>query len=387
MSEPDYSTTLPFSQSVFMQNLDNSLHALVSGIDILEAVSPLNYLEQKQNFFEGLYSIEPKFLYRENLINSYKLKRDLFNLPLDEIQDEDLARLYLDVVDSYVDKIDQFKSIGSSEFLYDSLRYYGEPSVKDLRNAHFILHLPEEPETDNCQLMDVRYIESVLKAFADKEGYDYELILNSSMIANALVSGLKIKINSSAQVSEIEAQALAHHELGVHLLTTLNARSQPLKILSLGCPVNTMTQEGLAILSEYLAGCMTIKRLKILALRVLAVESMIKEKNFRTTFLFLKEQHHIDDNQAFTITARVYRGGGFTKDYLYLQGFHQVLNAYEQAPDFNNLLTGKVSLDYLGMITRLIEKGILIAPIRLTPSFLNPVSNDDIQKFVTHAIK
>ncbi len=378
---------LSLAQSVFMQNLDSSLYSLVSRVDILEAVSPLNYLEQKQNFFDGLYSIEPKFQYRENPINSFKLKRDLFNLPLDEIQDEDLAKLYMDVVDSYVDKIDQFKSIGSNEFLYDSLRYYGEPSDKDLRNARFILHLPEETETADRNLRDVNYITAILTAFAEKEGYEYQLILNSSMIANALVSGLKVKINSAAQVSDIEAQALAHHELGVHLLTTLNARSQPLKILSLGCPVNTMTQEGLAILSEYLAGCMTIKRLKMLALRVLAVESMIKEKNFRTTFLFLKEQHHIDDNQAFTITARVYRGGGFTKDYLYLQGFHQVLNAYEQAPDFNNLLTGKTSLDYLDVITRLIEKGILIAPIKLTPAFLNPGTHDDIQKFVTHAIK
>ena len=181
--------------------------------------------------------------------------------------------------------------------------------------------------------------------------------------------------------------ALAHHELGVHLVTTLNGRSQPLRILSLGSPVNTMTQEGLAILAEYQAGCMTVKRLKILALRLLAVESLIKDKNFRSTFMLLKEGYQLDDDTAFTITARVYRGGGLTKDYLYLRGFHQMLNAQETAEDFTHLLTGKTSLDHLPIITRLINKGILIAPEKITPAFVQPVKSNDIYSFIAHALK
>lgn len=369
-----------------VRDIDTRLHELVSPIEILTAVSPLNYREQKQLFFDNCYSREPEFVYRSHNIDTFIIKRNLFNLPLEKISDDDLRQLYIDVVNSYIDKVDQYKSIGNEEFLYDSLRYYGEPSAKDIRNANFVLHLPEQDEKDNS-LLNAEAIKSYLTEFADQQGYQYQLQIDNNMIAKALVSGTTVKINSTAEITKIEAMALAHHELGVHLVTTLNARAQPLRILSLGSPVNTMTQEGMAILSEYLAGCMTVKRLKNLALRVLAVESLIKDKNFRSTFMLLKEGYLLDNETAFTITARVYRGGGLTKDYLYLQGFHQMLNAQETVTNFSHLLTGKTSLAHLPIISRLINKGILIPPKYMTPAFARPVESNDIDKFIAHAIK
>jgi uncharacterized protein (TIGR02421 family) len=370
-----------------VEAFDNSLFGLVQGIDILDAVAPLNYQQQRAEFFSANFSRNPEFVYARRDIDAFKRKRALFNLPIDALDDDDLITLYSGVIESYVDKIDQFKSIGTPDFLYDSLRYYGEPSEKDMRNANFILHLPDSANGQNDELLSAPQIVLALESFARREGYEYQIKLDNSMIANALVSGLVVKVNGTAQATQTEVDALAHHELGVHLVTTLNARSQGLKILSMGCPVNTMTQEGLAILSEYFAGCMTLGRLKILALRVLAVHSMINEKDFKKTFLFLKEQHNVADAQAFTITARVYRAGGFTKDYLYLQGFHKMLNAYETRADFNNLLCGKVSIDYLPLITGLIDKGFLHAPGLISPSIAAPVENDVIERFIAHAIK
>ncbi|WP_372600057.1 tyrosine/phenylalanine carboxypeptidase domain-containing protein, partial [Amphritea sp.] len=278
-----------------LRKLDNELYELVKGINILDSVSPVNYRLEKTAFFESNFSRSPEFAYSTEKVDSFCLKRSLFNLPVDTLAEAELSQLYSDVIESYVDKIDQYKSIGTPDFLYESFRYYGEPSEKDIRNANFILHLPDsEPNSDAILCADE--IVARLEAFARAEGYQYQIKLEDSMIANALVSGNTVKVNSSAQASETEVDALAHHELGVHLVTTLNARSQPLKILSMGCPVNTMTQEGLAILSEYLAGCMTLPRLKVLALRVLAVESMVEENDFKKTFLFLKEQHNVADD-------------------------------------------------------------------------------------------
>ena len=369
-----------------LRKLDNELYELVKGINILDSVSPVNYRLEKTAFFESNFSRSPEFAYSTEKVDSFCLKRSLFNLPVDTLAEAELSQLYSDVIESHVDKIDQYKSIGTPDFLYESFRYYGEPSEKDIRNANFILHLPDsEPNSDAILCADE--IVARLEKFARAEGYQYQIKLDDSMIANALVSGTTVKVNSTAQASETEVDALAHHELGVHLVTTLNARNQPLKILSMGCPVNTMTQEGLAILSEYLAGCMTLPRLKVLALRVLAVDSMVEENDFKKTFLFLKEQHNVADDQAFTITARVYRGGGFTKDYLYLQGLHQMLNAYESRPDFNNLLSAKVSIEHLSVITRLIDKGYLLKPELISPAIAHPQDNDAIQKFITHAIK
>lgn len=369
------------------RKIDNDLFQLVSGIDILDAVAPLNYRQQKVAFFESNFSQNPEFAYRSHQIDAFRKKRDLFNLPIEDLVDEDLIQLYSEVIESYVDKINQFKSVGTPDFLYESLSYYGEPSAKDIRNANFILHLPDDVDPQGDIVLTADGIQQVFETFARKEGYDYQIKTDDSMIANALVSGSVVKINTAAQISMTEVNALAHHELGVHLVTTLNGRKQPLRILSMGCPVNTMTQEGLAILSEYLAGYMTLSRLKILALRVVAVNSMISDKNFKQTFLLLKEQHNAPSDQAFTITARVYRGGGFTKDYLYLQGFHQMLNAYEQRADFNNLLSGKVSLDCLSVVSNLVAKGLLLPPQWISPAIAAPTANDSIKQFIAHAIK
>ncbi len=370
-----------------LAQLDRELYALVNGVEILEAVAPKNFQQQKQAFFDSKCTLNPAFVYEQHKIDLFQRKRALYQLPVENLPDPDLIQLYSEVIESYVDKLDQYRSVGTSDFVYDSLRYYGEPTVKDIRNAHFVLHVPNELGVEDSVPVDAEGILAHLKAFADMQGYQYELVLSEGMIANALVSGTQVRINTRAKVCQTEVYALAHHELGVHLVTTLNARQQPLNILSLGSPVNTTTQEGLAILCEYLAGYLTVPRLKILALRVIAVQSMLVEKDFKRTFQLLKEQYKVDDQLAFTICARVYRGGGFTKDYLYLQGFHQMLNAYENCPDFHHLLAGKVSIEQLPLVTRLINKGYLNAPTYISPAISQPSPIEGVSRFMAHAIK
>lgn len=378
----------PIPQKIL--DFDNNFHELIKPINILNAVNPENYDQQKHAFFNSRFSIEPDFAYVTSRVDVFAIKRALFNLPLESIEDEDLHRIYFDTVNSYADKVDQFNSIGSDEFLYDSLRYFGEPTRKDVSNALFILHLPGNLEEENETLLSFEEITKLLTDFADEHKYQYTLKPEENMIANALVSGTTIKVNQRAKLSVSDANALAHHEIGVHLVTTLNARLQPLKILEIGNPLNTMTQEGLAILSEYLSDNLTIKRLKVLALRVVAVKSMIKEKSFRKTFLLLKEEYGASNEMAFSVTARIYRGGGFVKDYLYLQGFHKMLSAFEHEENFSLLFAGKTSIKYLPEISRLVEKGILIKPEYVSPLLKqkNELDKlDEIKQYIAHAIK
>ncbi|BDR14512.1 flavohemoglobin expression-modulating QEGLA motif protein [Vibrio sp. STUT-A11] len=366
--------------------IDEQLTQLVSDIDILSSVNPLNYTSERERFINNKYSQEPNFEYQKTPLITHQSKRRLYELPLENIKDTQLQKLYADVIQSYADKLDQVDTIGSQDFLYNSLRYYGEPSAKDIANAHFILHLPTEEESQPAH--DSHSIAQFMGSFADKHGYECEIQVLDGMLANALVSGLRVKINSAAYITTDELEALAHHEMGVHLLTTLNGRSQPLNVLSLGCPANTNTQEGLAILCEYLSGHFSIKRLRTLALRVLAVESMIKERDFRQTFRLLKEQYHTSDTLAFTVTARVYRGGGLTKDYLYLRGFREILNAYDNfGDDFSLLLCGKTELKYFDMIRSLVDKGIFARPKFISPALSRPKQTDPIHRYIVSALK
>ena len=367
--------------------LDQALFEEVRGINILDAIAPENYHQEKAAFFESNYSINPDFAYGEHSIDLFARKRALYNLPVESLPDDDLIQLYSDVIESYVEKLDQFRAIGTDEFVYESLRYFGEPNEKDIRNAQFVLHFPDDLAPLDDRDMGTDEIVNHLTSFADARGYQYDIRLDEKMIANILVSGSTIKVNANARIAETEVHALAHHEVGGHLVTTLNSRNQPVKVLSLGSPVSTTTQEGIAILCEYLAGYLTLPRLKVLALRVIAVQSMLIERDFKRTFLLLKEQHDVDDSTAFTITSRVYRGGGYTKDYLYLQGFHQMLNAYETSEHFNLLLAGKVSLNHLPLIQRLINKGYLLPPKYISPAIATPQPVDEVKRLLAHAIK
>jgi uncharacterized protein (TIGR02421 family) len=373
--------------SLELIEFDSEFYNITKTINILSAVNPTNFDQQKRTFFDSHFSIEPEFTYEGSKLDVFATKRRLLNLPLEKVVDEDLTEIYSDTIDSYLDKVDQFNSIGTNDFIYDSLRYFGEPTQKDIGNAKFILHLPGNLNEENEEILAFEEIKKILIQFAENNNLPYNLRLEENMIANALVSGNTIKLNKNAKLSASDANALAHHEIGVHLVTTLNARQQPLRILEIGNPLNTMTQEGLAILSEYLSDNLTIKRLKILALRVVAVQSMIKEKSFRKSFSLLKEEYGASNDIAFSVCSRIYRGGGFVKDYLYMQGFHKMLNAYENEPYFNLLFAGKTSIDYLPQISRLIDRGILQKPQYISTIFQNPKSLSEIKQYIAHAIR
>ncbi|MDW3060453.1 DUF1704 domain-containing protein, partial [Vibrio sp. 1978] len=109
--------------------IDENLSQLVTDIDILSSVNPLNYAQERERFISNKYSQEPNFQYQKAPLDTHQSKRRLYELPLEHIEDTQLQKLYEDVIQSYADKLDQVNTIGTQEFLYNSLRYYGEPSA------------------------------------------------------------------------------------------------------------------------------------------------------------------------------------------------------------------------------------------------------------------
>ena len=77
---------------------DQKLFQIVHGINILDAISPLNFKDQRAGFLTAHYSHNPSFCYKEHKIDVLAVKRALFNLPFEKIVDPDLQQLYLDVV-------------------------------------------------------------------------------------------------------------------------------------------------------------------------------------------------------------------------------------------------------------------------------------------------
>jgi hypothetical protein len=86
------------------------------------------------------------------------------------------------------------------------------------------------------------------------------------------------------------------------------------------------------------------------------------------------------------MTTRVFRGGGFTKDYLYLRGFRDILRYFAQHGQFDELLIGKTSLQYAGTLREMIERKLLLPPKHKTQAFVNPSNNDVTLNYVVAGI-
>ncbi|HCC93341.1 MAG TPA: flavohemoglobin expression-modulating QEGLA motif protein, partial [Flavobacteriaceae bacterium] len=157
-----------------------------------------------------------------------------------------------------------------------------------------------------------------------------------------------------------------------------------LKIFSIGLPVNTLTQEGLAILSEYYSDSINHSRLRELGLRVMAVHMLTNGKSFNETFMTLMEEYKMQPEDAFYLTTRVYRGGGFTKDALYLKGLKTILNYVDQGRSLDNLLIGKTSVEYIDTIDELVERKMINKPKYHTKIFKKHLENPEINPILQY---
>lgn len=359
-------------------SVDKALYRLAKTIETLHYVNPVNIQQEKRRFLSRK-AYTPEFRYRQLRLDPYDFREKLYRLPVSQIQDPLMRGLYRSVVDNYATKVELLANLGTPQFLYNSLRYYGEPTVTDKANARFILHASDwQAEQNSNNSVDAEAAKVIFEQAAEDYGLDCRVILSTRIVAKAMVDNTRraLLINRNARLTPLEIQALINHELGVHMATTMNALTQPLHVFKLGLPGNTYTQEGLAILSEYLSGNMNLDRLKQLSLRVLAVNMMIDGMDFHTVFTRLREEHGIAVDDAFSLTTRVFRGGGFTKDYLYLSGFRDLV-ALHRSKDISALLVGKTGLQFIDTLDSMIQRGTLQRPKHISPVLVSQLSKQD----------
>lgn len=371
-------------------DIDRTLYETLKNFELLGYLTPVNIEQEKKRFFESRFTVNPEFVYRPIKIDPADLKRKLHRLPIERISDVHVQRLYESVINAYSDKIDMVSSIGSERFLYASLRYFGEPSEGDMRNALFLQHLPELENPVQEPVLGVEDAVQLFKEGFEVYGFKGKVEVTRSLVASAMVVNhqRKVLLKKGATFSPRELRFLVHHEIGVHMVTTMNANLQPLKIFNLGLPVNTKTQEGLAVLSEYLSGNMTLKRLKELGLRVIATQLMVRGADFKKTYRRMVNDYGMDVNEAFYLTTRIHRGGGFTKDHLYLRGLKEVYRFWKDGNDLSPLLIGKTSLDSYGTILELLDRGVLVKPKYITQAFESPILGENqIYDYIIRGIR
>ena len=375
-----------------LTDIDHNIDILVKKIELLSFVNPTNIEDEKQKFFASKYLTDPKFLYPEINFDRFDLHRELFAQPIELIEDTNFRKLYEEIIYTYSGLIQCIETIGAGrKFYYNCLHCFGTPTEKDVENAKFILHFEDEDAEEErfVPKYQSQETEKFFKEFSKDYDFDYQITHSKKISASAMVLNniQTLVLNQNHVFSEHELNVLNNHEIGVHMVTTMNGMLHPLKIFSHGFPNYEETQEGLAVFAEYMSNNLTVKRLKELAYRVIAVDSLAKGYDFSKTFRLLHNQFDLDRESSFYITLRVHRGGGFTKDYLYLTGLKKIYDYYKKGEDLSFLLSGKVTLEYLDEIKELMNKGFAIKSKHHSLAYLKNDNDNETIDFILENLK
>ena len=346
--------------------VDRHLATLTGQIDFLLRVSPLNTHQEWKTFKDAKYKVDPQFHYRLIAMDPELEKRKLSNLPIEEISDTTMAFILRDKRSELENKLNMLVHRGSAAFKYYSMIVYGVPSAALIRTAESILKNTDNNTADRAMLTchdfaalarkEIKYYQSRF----DRENIELEI---RDDVTGLLVSNGKLLIGKKIKIRKERAKALLQHEVGTHVLTYYNGKKNPLQQLAVGLAGYEELQEGIAVLGEYFLDGMTTNRLRILASRVLAVASMIEGIRFHETFQRLVDECGLKEYRAFNVATRVYRGGGLTKDMIYLKGLVKVINYLAQGGSFELLYTGKFGLRHIPVIEELKHRKIIATPV------------------------
>ncbi len=343
--------------------VDAKLWQLCRGLDVLSYINPTNFLSEKRRFFERKGNYVPVFKYKQIDVDPFKLKSELYQLPIHNIADTGLQAFYQEVIEDLDSRISLLTGIGSKNFLLNSVRYHGKPEPKLLQAAEFIASAPAETGTKFEAIITVDQALERIKAEIDKHNINCKAEKNRKLVAKMMLDHERstILLATNATYTQGELNSLINNQLLIQMVASLNAHGQPLKILSIGLPGYNRTLEGLGIYNEFVAGTLSIARLKLLALRVLATQHMLNHDDFASTYRYITEDYHEEPDTAFTLVSRVYRAGGNTKDFHYLAGFADILGLPEDI-DKSFLMSGKVGLQSYHQLQEFVARGFIQKP-------------------------
>ncbi|MFD2518674.1 flavohemoglobin expression-modulating QEGLA motif protein [Salinimicrobium flavum] len=355
--------------------IDRELAEIETSYQFLWLVSPSNIRQIKDTFFESNYENVLNYHYRLLPIDPDVLKRKLYNLKMEEIDDPALSYIFREKREELDLQISMLTDRGSKFFFYNSMMLFGDISKDLLKEAENLLR--EVDEEENMEFSNIMKAED-FKFLAYSE-FDYFNEQDSNFSSKVhirddvnilMVSQGELYIPKDFKLNAEETRALIQHEIGTHVLTYYNGMQQPLRLLSVGLTDYDTLQEGLAVLSEYLVGGLTGNRMRTLAGRVVAASARMHGAEFQDIFRLLHQDYGFTPARSFNITSRIMQGGGFTKDISYLKGLLELKKHLEEGGELAPLLTGKFSLEHMPIINELRERRVL-KPVKLLPRYLN----------------
>jgi uncharacterized protein (TIGR02421 family) len=364
--------------------VDRALCAIERSIDLLLLVSPVNGDAAWERFRAERFERNPEFHYRLLPSDPDLLKRRLFNLELETIDDPALADLLEDKRQELETQFTMLRERGAKTFRHSSRRLYGDVDDRLRATAEAVLEEVEPPARWRGEWVDAdgfrRAAERELDYYRERHPAIRNTIEIRRDVSGLLVSAGNMLIGKDLRLRADRVEPLVHHEVGTHMLTYVNGSAQPLEQLALGLAHYDEFQEGLAVLAEHLAGGLDRLRMRLLAARVLAARSVQQDAEFVDTFRLLTRDYGYTPQGAWHIAVRVHASGGFTRDLIYLRGLLDLLELLQRGQAPRSLYIGKIAKKHLPIIEELRYREILREP-PLTPRvFTDPAALDRLER-------
>jgi uncharacterized protein (TIGR02421 family) len=303
--------------------------------------------------------------------------------------------------DAFATAARMLAAVGTKEFYYHSVELYGRPASltadRKTTNLDLAQHFAEVidglagtgeiPSPEDEPTLSAEEVAPILAdqfaRFFPEQPIRVEIV--DDIVAKAVAGVDAVRIKRGARFSRRDLLQLEYHEGQVHVATALNGRAQRLlPFVGYSSPRTTATQEGLAVLTEFMTRSTSLERLRRLSDRTLAIKMAEDGADFCELFRFFLGRGH-DEGAAYDCARRVCRGGvveggaPFTKDVCYLDGLLRVTNFLRVALvkghlDYVRLFfAGKIDVEDVPLFGRLLREGMVTEP-RYLPDWARDLS-------------
>jgi uncharacterized protein (TIGR02421 family) len=309
--------------------------------------------------------------------------------------DNAIERFLRETCESFATAARMLSAVGTKDFYFHACEIYGRPAslTADRRTTNLDLaqHFAEVvdglagtaviPSPADEQTLTAEEVAPMLARRFESffVGRQIKVEIVDGIAAKAVAGVDGVRVQRGARFAPRDVAQLEFHEGHVHVATSLNGRAQPIMpFVGYPSPRTTATQEGLAVLTEFMTQSTSIERLRRLSDRTLAIKMAEDGADFRELYRFFLSRGHEQD-AAYDCARRVCRGGlvtggaPFTKDVCYLDGLLRVTNFMRVALVKGHVelvrlfFAGKIGLEDVPLFGRLLREGLVKEPTYLPP--------------------
>jgi len=361
--------------------VDACLAAIDAELDWLLALTPLGTDALWEDFDASGFTRVAPLRYAKPVLDMEAMRKRLAELPVARIESPLLSGVLGEKQRELERMIELVRLRGTDGFVGASIDLFGgvEAGLLELANRILAEVGPSKPLTADCGVdVVVAAVEDEVDWYRERApDFSLELTVDADVGSLMMVSHGRLYLDADMRLPHARVQPLVQHEVGTHVVTRYNGMQQPIRQLAVGLAHYDPLQEGLGVLAEYLAGYLPGERLRMLAARVVAADMAIRGDDIPQVFACLHEDHGFATDDAFDVAVRALRGGGLTKDAVYLRGLCDLLDHLRGGGDFEPLFQGKFALSHLVVLEQLAEAG-WTAPPALLPRYATADGFDQV---------